>query len=84
MYTYSTALMQREIFCRVTSACQAKTIVVTNTILLRVYFTSKCHFLSLLNARHNTRGENNGHNSLRKSVIFNLSWLARDVDSNKQ
>ena len=36
------------------------------------FFASKIYFLFLLDARHNTREENNGHNSLRKSDIFKL------------
>ena len=48
------------------------TIAETNIILLEDLFASKFHFLSLLDAQHNTREENNGHNSLRESDIFNL------------
>ena len=36
-------------------------------ILLKVFFASEFHLLSLLDARHNTREENNIYNSSRKS-----------------
>ena len=58
----------------------------TNIILLGDFFASKFHFLSLLNAQHNTREEYNGHNSLRKSDIFKdfIGWHVMLIQINNR
>ena len=59
--------------------------MITNIILLGDFFALKFHFLSLLDARHNTREENNGHNSLRKSDIFDfLGWHVMLIQINNR
>ena len=62
--------------------------MVTNIIHLGDFFTSKFHFLSLLDARHNTREGNNDRNSLRKviSSIFKdfLVWHVMLVQLNNR
>ena len=47
-------------FCQVTSVCQADLLLYINGPYKHL-FNSKFHFLSLLDAQHNTRDENNGH-----------------------
>ena len=75
--TYFSSLMPRRSLNRSHNTKvvpQYITIVVKkfNIILFEDFFSLKFLFLSLLDAQHNTREENNGHNSLRKSDIFNL------------